>query len=130
MPASTPTHWRSSTPTATTETNYVLDAAWTFDTPPVALAPGRSYRAALSHRGGTQSIDLRVFDANGANIASCTHAIDAMPDLTGGYVTAGVNFEGTLANFRFWADDRSDEALVAGWETVAPAAQSSFHPCP
>ena len=107
----------------TTETNYVLDAAWTFDTAPVALAPGRSYLAALSHRGGTQSIDLRVFDANGANIASCTHAIDAMPDLTGGYVTAGVNFEGTLANFRFWADDRSDEALVAGWETVAPAAQ-------
>lgn len=108
----------------TWETNYVAAAVWTFDTAPVALVPGRAYLVALSHRGGTETVDLRVFDACGAKVASRTLAIgNTMPDLTGGDIAAGLNYEGALANFRFWKSERSDEALVAGWETVAPAAQ-------
>ena len=108
----------------TWETNYVPAAVWAFDTAPAALVPGRAYLVALSHREGTETVDLRVFDANGAKAASRTLAIgSAMPDLTGGHITAGLNYEGALANFRFWCNERSDEALAAGWETVSPAAQ-------
>ncbi|MGI5869130.1 MAG: hypothetical protein ACOX9C_06795 [Kiritimatiellia bacterium] len=105
------------------ETNYVNVAVWAFDTAPATLAPGRPYLAALSHRGGTETVDLRVFDANGVKIASRTLAIGAMPDLTGGHVAAGWHYEGALANFRLWQDERSDEALVAGWNAVSPATQ-------
>jgi hypothetical protein len=106
------------------ETNFVPAAAWIFDTAPTALVPGRAYLVALSHRGGTEAVDLRVFDGDGAKVASRTLSIGSgMPDLTGGHIAAGFGFEGALANFRFWSIERSDEALVAGWETIDPAAQ-------
>jgi len=107
----------------TLETNYVQAAVWSCDTEPTTLVPGRAYLVALSHRGDTETIDLRVFDANGTKIISRTSAINAALDLTGGYITAGLDFEGALANFRFWNNERSDEALAAGWETVSPATQ-------
>lgn len=105
------------------ETNYVKDAAWFCDTAPTNLIAGRTYLTALSHRGGTESVDLRVFDANGTKIFSHAFDIGTMPDLTGGYISVGLNYKGALANFRFWNNERSNEALVAGWNEVAPATQ-------
>ena len=104
-------------------TNYVTVTVWAFDTAPVALVPGRAYLAALSHRGDTESVDLRVFDANSTKIASCTLDIGTMPGLAGGYIFAGLHHKGALANFRFWTNERSDEALIAGWEKVSPVTQ-------
>ena len=79
----TPTHWRSSTPTA--RPRPTTSHAALPDTAPVALASAYSPRGAQPPRRHAVHRSTRL-DANGANIASCTHAIDAMPDLTGGYV--------------------------------------------